>query len=97
MDVVDFLIGVHEQDRAEIRWHTTWQHDAQNLANLVGLPTFPIAEAPEAPVSGIPNGVLEVARMRDGLPAGGSTVPHGAWSSKSVARWSGWTTTSRAS
>ena len=68
VDVVDFLIGVHEQDRAEIRWHTTWQHDAQNLANLVGLPTFPIAEAPEAPVSGIPNGVLEVARMRDGLP-----------------------------
>jgi hypothetical protein len=39
IDVVG-LTGVHEEGRAEIRWHTTWQHDAQNLADLVGLPAF---------------------------------------------------------
>ena len=69
VDVIDFLTGVHEEGRAEIRWHTTWQHDAQNLADLVGLPKFPIADAPEAPRDGVPNGELTAARMRDGLPA----------------------------
>jgi hypothetical protein len=67
--VVNFLTGVHEEGRAEIRWHTTWQHDAQNLADLVGLPKFPVADAPEAPRDGVPNGELTAARMRDGLPA----------------------------
>jgi hypothetical protein len=67
--VVNFLTGVHKEGRAEIRWHTTWQHDAQNLADLVGLPTFAIADAPEAPAYGVPNGELMAARMRDGLPA----------------------------
>lgn len=45
--VVDFIRNVHESGQAEIRWHTTWQHWAANLATLVGLPEFPIAEAPE--------------------------------------------------
>jgi hypothetical protein len=66
--VVEFLTRVHEEGRAEIRWHTTWQHDAQNLADLVGLPTFPIADAPEAPIDGVPNGELVAARIRDGIP-----------------------------
>lgn len=66
--VIEFLTRVHEGGRAEIRWHTTWQHDAQNLADLVGLPTFPIADAPEAPRDGVSNGELVAARLRDGLP-----------------------------
>ena len=66
--VINFLTGVHEEGRAEIRWHTTWQHDAQNLADLVGLPKFPVAEAPEVPRDNVPNGELIAARMRDGLP-----------------------------
>ena len=32
--VVDFIRGVHEEGRAEIRWHTTWQHDAAAVAKL---------------------------------------------------------------
>lgn len=67
--VIEFLTRVHEEGRVEIRWHTTWQYDAQNLADLVGLPTFPVADAPEAPRDGVPNGELIAARMRDGLPA----------------------------
>lgn len=45
--VVDFIRTVHESGRAEIRWHTTWQHEACNLAALVGLPEFAVADAPE--------------------------------------------------
>jgi|SRR5690242_3889824 len=45
--VVDFIRRIHEEGRAEIRWHTTWQHDAQNLAKVLGLPEFPVQDAPE--------------------------------------------------
>lgn len=69
VDVIEFLTRVHVEGRADIRWHTTWQHDAKNLADLVGLPAFPIADAPEAPKDDVPNGELIAARMRDGLPA----------------------------
>ncbi len=67
--VVEFLTRIHTEGRAEIRWHTTWQHDAQNLADLVGLPAFPVADAPECPREDILNGELIAARIRDGLPA----------------------------
>lgn len=45
--VVDFIRDVHEQGRAEIRWHTTWQEDANCLADILGLPTLPVQDAPE--------------------------------------------------
>ena len=45
--VIDFLTEVHERGRAEIRWHTTWQEEAQLVADLTGLPVFPVADAPE--------------------------------------------------
>ncbi|MFK3983878.1 hypothetical protein ACI2K4_26290 [Micromonospora sp. NPDC050397] len=45
--VLDFIREVHERGRAEVRWHTTWQHDALHLAELLGLPTFATQEAPE--------------------------------------------------
>jgi len=45
--VLDFISQVHEQGRAEIRWHTTWQDGALELGEALGLPAFPVAEAPE--------------------------------------------------
>ncbi|MEV4756455.1 hypothetical protein AB0J86_15255 [Micromonospora sp. NPDC049559] len=45
--VVDFIRETHESGRAEIRWHTTWQRDAANLAKLLGLPEFPVQPCPE--------------------------------------------------
>jgi len=45
--VCDFIREVHDKGLAEIRWHTTWQHQAQNVADLLDLPTFPVHPAPE--------------------------------------------------
>lgn len=45
--VAAFIREVHEQGRAEIRWHTTWQEWAHAVSRLLGLPEFPIQEAPE--------------------------------------------------
>lgn len=47
LEVRDFLVDLHAQDRATILWHTTWQGDAQNVADAFGLPRFEVAEAPE--------------------------------------------------
>jgi len=47
--VLDFVRGVHETGRAEIRWHTTWQQDAHKFADLFGLPEFPIADPGASP------------------------------------------------
>lgn len=44
--VIDFINSM--VDSVDIRWHTTWQKDAHNVAEAVGLPTnFPIADAKE--------------------------------------------------
>lgn len=45
--VAAFIRDVHEAGRAEIRWHTTWQEWAHAVSRLLGLPDFPIQEAPE--------------------------------------------------
>lgn len=45
--VLDFIRQVHETGRAEIRWHTTWQDDAPALGEALGLPEFPVQDAPE--------------------------------------------------
>lgn len=46
--VLDFLSEVHVAGAAEIRWHTTWQHDAvTTLAPALGLPELPVQPAPE--------------------------------------------------
>lgn len=47
--VVDFLTGVHEMGKAEIRWHTTWQDRALHVGERLGLPEFPVQECPEWP------------------------------------------------
>ncbi|TDC59556.1 hypothetical protein E1258_17650 [Micromonospora sp. KC207] len=44
--VLELIRAVHDAGRAEIRWHTTWQHDAANLAHLLGLPDFPVQHCP---------------------------------------------------
>ncbi|GAA4439082.1 hypothetical protein [Phytohabitans houttuyneae] len=45
--VAEFIRQVHARGRAEIRWHTTWQQWARSLEELLDLPSFPVAEAPE--------------------------------------------------
>lgn len=45
--VADFILETHDKGRAEIRWHTTWQHDAGRVGKLLGLPDFPVHDAPE--------------------------------------------------
>lgn len=45
--VLDFIRSVHEQGRAEIRWHTTWQERSAEVAKALDLPDFPVQEAPE--------------------------------------------------
>lgn len=45
--VANFIRRVHKEGRAEIRWHTTWQHDAAAVGKLLDLPDFPVQEAPE--------------------------------------------------
>lgn len=45
--VVDFIRKVHEQGRAQIRWHTTWQESANDLGAELGLPEFSVLAAPE--------------------------------------------------
>lgn len=46
--VIDFITGVHDAGRAEIRWHTTWQRHAVDVGRQLGLPGFGVQEAPEA-------------------------------------------------
>jgi hypothetical protein len=45
--VLEFVRKVHRTGRAEIRWHTTWQHDAARVARALGLPDFPVQPVPE--------------------------------------------------
>lgn len=43
--VIEFIKAVHADERAEIRWHTTWQESARSkFAPAVGLPDFPVAD-----------------------------------------------------
>lgn len=50
--VVDFVRCVHDAGRAEIRWHTTWQDQANVLGVRLGLPAFPVHDAPEYAAAG---------------------------------------------
>lgn len=43
--VRDFILELHEL--AEVRWHTTWQNEAKLISDALGLPMFPVADAPE--------------------------------------------------
>lgn len=62
--VVEFIRMIHESGRAEIRWHTTWQHEAANIEKLTGLPSLAVAHAPE-----FDNQPQHAARaILDGLP-----------------------------
>ncbi|MEU8003466.1 hypothetical protein AB0B66_20105 [Catellatospora sp. NPDC049111] len=45
--VLDFLRRVHEQGRAEIWWHSTWQHNSVNVGTALGLPSWPVRDCPE--------------------------------------------------
>lgn len=45
--VVEFINELHSSGVAEVRWHTTWQWAARNVAELAGFGTFEVTEAPE--------------------------------------------------
>jgi len=46
--VIEYLNGLHDQGRVEVRWHTTWQELAPEFAKIVGLPEdWAVADAPE--------------------------------------------------
>jgi hypothetical protein len=47
LPVLDFLREVHTLGRAEIRWHTSWQHGAVNAAAALDLPAWPVVPCPE--------------------------------------------------
>lgn len=45
--VLDFIVAVHKDGRAEVRWHTTWQKDAALIEQAFGLPSLPVQDCPE--------------------------------------------------
>jgi hypothetical protein len=46
--VIEFIDMIHHQNYANIIWHTTWQHGADDVARAVGLPEgLPVLDAPE--------------------------------------------------
>lgn len=47
LDLADRIRKIHDSGLAEIQWHTTWQDWAYQVARGVGLPRFPICDAPE--------------------------------------------------
>jgi hypothetical protein len=47
-EVIAFLNFVHYADLAEIRWHSTWQEESEQVALAFGLPTFEVQACPEA-------------------------------------------------
>lgn len=42
-----FVREVAMSGAAEVRWHTTWQHEAVAIERLLGLPQLEVAAAPE--------------------------------------------------
>lgn len=46
--VIDFIQRIHGDRRAEIRWLTTWQRDANQVSAAYGLPQFPVLSNPMA-------------------------------------------------
>jgi hypothetical protein len=46
--VLDFIRDVAASGAADVRWHTTWRHDAVvHLAPALGLPALALEDAPE--------------------------------------------------
>ena len=70
--VLDFLRRADASGRVEIRWHTTWQHDALKLSQASGCPSFRFSSRPSS---------RRATRRRSRtLAAGGSTRPRcGSW------------------
>ena len=68
--VVGILNALHWEGngKVEVRFHTSWQADAWNFADVVGLYRFPIQPCPEYPTGMESEGELIAARLRDGLP-----------------------------
>lgn len=64
--VVEFLNRIHQEGIVEIRYHTTWQDSARNISDLLGLPHFPVAYAPEFWECQRRSSAREADRIREG-------------------------------
>jgi len=65
--VLDFVGDVVASGAAEVRWHTTWQHDAvAHLAPALGLPALQVEDAPE---------FHAVGELPSGYAGGGHSEP----------------------
>ncbi|NUP33002.1 MAG: hypothetical protein HOU01_14945 [Streptomycetaceae bacterium] len=67
--VLDFLRDVHRSGRAEIRWHTGWQHYAANVSAALDLPDWPILDCPEYASAPLGVALPESAELWWKLPA----------------------------
>lgn len=45
--VLHFIAAVHAVGQAEVRWHSTWQDEANLVSDALGLPHFEAEPAPE--------------------------------------------------
>lgn len=45
--VLHFIAAVHAVGQAEVRWHSTWQEEANLVSDALGLPHFEAEPAPE--------------------------------------------------
>jgi hypothetical protein len=77
--VLDFLRRVHEDGRAEIWWHSTWQHHSVNVGVALDLPVWPVRECPEFEQSyaAIATALTETARPWWKLPAAERVIAQG--------------------
>lgn len=66
--VVEWLTGLHQSGRVEIRWHTTWQHEALNVGQVLGLPEFPVQDCPEWEQACANGSALAADLVRQGVP-----------------------------
>lgn len=45
--VLHFIATVHALGQVDIRWHSTWQEEANKVSDALGLPHFEVEPAPE--------------------------------------------------
>lgn len=45
--VVDFINRIDDEELASVLWHTTWQEEANKVADAIGLHRFEVLDAPE--------------------------------------------------
>jgi hypothetical protein len=65
--VVDFIRDIHESGLAEVRWHSTWQDEANKVGAALGLPEFEVEDAPEWRIFPVTRGWWKLPAARRAL------------------------------